>query len=181
MNEELKLKIISAAYGDCSIKDKISVWLLTKKEPDCKKLYDEYKKTARSVHMLTPEKCPAELVENAFNKVSNESSSRRTEAIAILFGRPALVSAISIALLATIIITFRATRNNDTGNYTKQEVVEAEKQVKESLAIISKVLNKTSKKIGEDILPNNVSKPIKQGIEVINQLFPKGDKNDENS
>jgi hypothetical protein len=181
MNEDMKIKIISAAYGDCNIKDKISVWLLTRKEPDYKRLYDEYRKTALSVHRLNPERCPAEIVEAAFNKVNNESALLRTAAIAVLFSRPALVSAISIALLATVIITFRATKNNDTASYTKQEVIEAEKQVKESLAIVSKVLNRTSKKIGEDILPRNVSKPIKQGIEIINQLFPKGDKNDENS
>jgi hypothetical protein len=179
MDDDIKLKIISAAYGNCSIKDKISVRHLIRSDKEYKKLFDEYRKTARSVHRLHPDICPADIADDAFTRINKGRSDGST--LLFLFSRPVLVSAISVIMLAAVIITFRATRVEKKQEYTRQEVVEAEKQVKESLAIVSRALNKTSKKIGEDILPNKVGKPIRQGIDIINQLFPKGDKNDENS
>lgn len=179
MNDDIKIKIISAAYGDCSIKERFNVWRLTRKNKEYKKLFDEYRKTALSVHRLHRDKCPDDIVNDAFTRINKGRNAGNP--MLVLFSRPVLATTISIILLAAVIITFRATRNDNNQQYTRQEVVEAEKQVRESLAIVSRALNKTSKKLGEDILPNKVSKPIKQGIEIINQLFPKGDKNDENS
>jgi len=189
MNEELKIKIISAAYRDCSLKDRVSVWLLARKDPECKALFDEYRKTAASVHNLNIDECPENIIDDTFKRLNDSPGFEKSPALASVFSRPALVTVLSIIILAAVFFTVVTTQTGIKPvpkqavqqEYSKQDVAQAEKEVKESLAIVSRVLNKTSKKIGEDILPENVGKPIKQGIEVINQLFPKGVKNDENS
>jgi hypothetical protein len=186
MNEELKLKIIAAAYKDCSLKDRMSVWLLTRKQPECKALFDEYRKTAISVHSINIEECPGDIVKDTFRRLNDSPGFNIS---GMIVSRPALVTVLSVVLLSAVYLAVITTWSPDrrtaqhitNHEYTKQEVAQAQKDVKESLAIVSRILNKTSRQIGEDILPRNVGKPIKQGIEVINQLFPKGVKNDENS
>ncbi|MFO7444880.1 MAG: hypothetical protein R6W90_00870 [Ignavibacteriaceae bacterium] len=174
-------KIISAAYGDAGLKDRLTVWLLIRKNPEYKKLYIEYRKTALSVHKIQMEECPREIVDNTLDLINDELEKAGGSTVTSLFGRPVFSAAVAAIILAAVIVTFNLIDRQAEVQYSKQEILSAEEQVKSSLAIVSKLLNQTSQKLEEEILPKNVGKPIRQGFEILNQLFPKGVESDENS
>ena len=54
IDEKLLDKIIAVAYSDAALYDRLVVWLNSKSDPEIKKLLDEYKLTAASVHSRRP-------------------------------------------------------------------------------------------------------------------------------
>lgn len=64
INEKLLNRIISVAYGDANIVDKIKINVLALRNPEIKRLLAEYKITARSIGNLEKEDCPDEILEN---------------------------------------------------------------------------------------------------------------------
>lgn len=181
MNEDIRNRIVSAAYGDVSLIEKFKIKKLIAENPEYKKLYDEFKKTAAAVHNIELEDCPDELVQNAFKLADEEGADSEGSSAKKFFGNPALAGAAAVIMLIIAVLIFNETGKVKDQQYTRAEVVQAEKQVKTSLAVIGRLLNKTSKKLEREILHEKVGKPIQQGIEIINQLFPKGEKSNENS
>ena len=69
-------------------------------------------------------------------------------------------------------------KNEYKYEYTEQEIALADKQVKESLYFVSKIFNKAQTNLTEDILTDRVAKPISEGLNIVNELFKEGDKNE---
>lgn len=191
MNEEVKYnsngrdippdvqeKLISAAYGDTGLSERIKIQLLIRKNPEYKKFYNEFHKTAQAVHKIKLYDCPEEIIEKASDLVDKEVQKSGKSVTALLFDRPVIAVFTAVILLGAALITFNITHHQiqvkDEPKYSGAEVQMAEQQVKSSFVTISRLLNKTTEKLEKDILRQKVSKPIKQGVEVINQLFPKG-------
>ena len=55
--------------------------------------------------------------------------------------------------------------------YTKAQIELAQKQFKESLAIVGKVFSSTEKKLDEDILNNQINKSLGKGFNLINDIL----------
>lgn len=180
-NEEIIDLIINAAYGSASLFQKIKVWFLIRENNELKELYNEYRSTAQSVHSLEEEQLPEYVlhkieVETETN-LSKSESSFLADLTSILFEKPQLIfvtTAIVIGLIVSSIF-FNQSRDINTAPYTAEEVQLANKQAKEALALVGKILNTTQATLTEEIIPNKVVKPINESFEYVNELLKEGD------
>jgi hypothetical protein len=181
ITEELRDKIISAAYGDAGFIDKIKIKRLAGKNPEVKSLIDEYSATADAAHSIKPEECPEVLLNSVREKIGIKREEKKSfilDLYTALFNRPiisaAAVSILVIAVVASIIFN----KNEYQYNYTQAEIALADRQVKESLYIVSKIFNKAQTNLTDEILTARVAKPISEGFNLVNDLFNEGDKNE---
>lgn len=161
MDENLINRIISAAYGDCSIWEKFRIKRIRKKNPEAERIYNSYHRAAVKVHSLKEIKCPDQVLKKAEAEIKPLNLTAG-------FLKPAAAFAIIIIAAITAIITIV---NKPEPRYTAAEVRTAEIQAKESLAFVGRLLNKTTTAVSNEILPEKVSKPVKKGFNIINNLL----------
>ena len=75
MDENILDKIISVAYKDASLKDRINVYFLAKKNPEVKKLLTEYRETAGNARKVPMEECPDSVITSLEIKTGKEKKS----------------------------------------------------------------------------------------------------------
>ncbi len=176
ISEQLLDKIISVAYGDAGLFDKITVWIKAKTDPEVKNLLNEYSVTAESIHRLSQEDLPAE-IENAIRKkvgVTNnreKPQSQLSYAFISFFAKPAYPAA-AIGLIVAVIISFMLFKQPAASHtYTKAEIELAQKQLEKSFAIIGKVFEDTEKQLDDEVLSKRVSKPLSKELKFLNDYF----------
>jgi hypothetical protein len=162
MDEKLLNKIISAAYEDGSMIGKRKIKKIIRTDPEAERIYTSFKEVADKVHDLPERKCPDEVLWRAEEKIDLTEVRRSS------FLKPA--AAFAVILIAAVVALFSLI-NKEKQTYSHQEILAAEVQAKESLALVSRILNKTTSTLGNDILPDKVSKPVKKGLNIINNLF----------
>jgi len=164
-------KIISAAYGDSGIWDKIKIYRDAKRYPEVKKLLDEYRATSDEVKNFANVKCPDDLLNKAEKEIFN--SERKPANFSMVFRKPVFSSAaLVIILVIAALLIFK--QPNHENKYSKAEVLTAELQVKESLGLVGKIFKKTQNTISYDVLDKQVVPPIKKGMNVVNNLLNGG-------
>ncbi len=175
IDEKLIDSIICVAYGDASLAEKIRVYFISLRNPRVKELLEEYKTTAGAVHYYRNMECPREVILSAKNKIRSEETAGRekTKYAGFAFARPLLTTASALILIA--IISFFVLRKPPVKQqYSKAEVLKAEQQVKESLAIVGRVFRSTENTLTQDVLEKQVTPPIKKSINIINNLLNGG-------
>ena len=181
ITEELRDKIISAAYGDASFIDSMKIKKLVRKNSEVKNLFDEYSATANAAHSIKLEKCPDELLNSVRQKIGVTKEDKRSFAFDLytaLFTRPIISAAAASILVIAIVTSIIFNKNEYQYNYTPEEIALADKQVKESLYFVSKIFNKAQTNLTDEILTARVAKPISKGFNIVNDLFIEGDKNE---
>ncbi|MHB1688071.1 MAG: hypothetical protein ACYCVH_11940 [Ignavibacteriaceae bacterium] len=169
-------KIITVAYGDGNLFDKIEVYLKAYSNPSVKKLLNEYKLTSKAVESIYKEYLPNDILKTVQKKVNieeNKLDSFFSGAFKFLVFKPMYsVAAVIIILSISTFLLVRQPKPEKT--YSKVEVELAEKQVKESFALVGKILAKTQNKVTNEIIGKEVVRPIQKGTAVINNLFNGG-------
>ena len=169
-------KIISVAYSDAGIFDRLIVYRDSKIYPEVKKLLEEYRLTADEVMNIANQKCPDKLVINIDSKIKKESLNSRRNIpgrYSIIFRKPVFSSAaLVIILVIAALIIFR--QPNPEQKYSKAEILTAEMQVKQSLGLVGKIFKKTQNTISYDVLDKQVVPPITRGMNVVNNLLNGG-------
>lgn len=181
INEQLHDKIISAAYGDARIVDKIKIYLLAKKYLEVRSLFDEYRSTSKAVRSIEKEFMPEELLNNIKLQTGIKEPQRNSfffDFYSFVFTRPA-VSAFAAAVFIIIVITSAFIKGPDlSSQYSQEEIALANKQARQAFAIIGKVFNQTEKTLKNDILAKRVGQPINEGLNMVNNLFNEENKNE---
>jgi hypothetical protein len=174
IDDNLLNRIISAAYGDSNFIEKFRIYLLAAKNKEVKKLLHEYRVTAKAVRRLEPEKCPEEIIEklNSNSRNADRFPAAVSNFIYPFIYKPA-VSALTAVLVISVIIFFLFKPSN-RNEYSDHQVRLAEKQVKESLVLVNRVFERTAFKVENDILRDQVAKPVNKGVSTINDLFKGG-------
>lgn len=172
--------IISVAYGDCTFAERVKLWFLLKKSPGLKTLFEEYKTTADKVKNLSVTEYENASFLNEFVKPKiNLFDDSPVEKTASLFIRkPFAFSSAVVLTVAAITLGIIFNKPLNSPQYSEEEIARANMQVKESLALIGTVLNKTQNTIEEEIFSKRVAKPINKGINTVNNLFSNGGKNE---
>ncbi|PKL87057.1 MAG: hypothetical protein CVV23_17325 [Ignavibacteriae bacterium HGW-Ignavibacteriae-2] len=171
LSEEIEDLIIKTAYKDSNIWEWIKLKILSAGNDEIKKLWDEYRSTAESVHSIEPEKCPENIIKNLSIESFSEKPSLIRDLYTAIFVKP-IFTAAAITILTAVIITSVILKNNyEYEGYKKAEVELAERQTQYALSVIGKVFKSTKRTLVDDIIPVKVSKPINQGIETVNKLF----------
>lgn len=174
LNDALKKKIISVAYGDANILDRIYILRLARSHKNIKNELDEYKRTAELVHSLE-EQCPEELIAKLkLNKypVPKSKSSILTDFISIIINKPVASAFVTGALLITVVLSVIINRPAQR-QYGHTEIQKANEEARYALQLIGNIMNNTKEKLEKEIITEHVVKPIGQGIEIVNKLLKK--------
>ena len=163
IDEEILDKIIAVAYKDAPVTDRIRIYLLAKKNPEVKKILNEYRQTAGNVKKIPLEECPDSVIKSLETKTGKENKS--------FIIKPAYAFAITVLVLSTLVFVLLNQNKEKEQVYSKAEIENAELQVKTSLAILNKVFKKTENLIREDILPKRVGKPVHKSLSIINEVL----------
>jgi hypothetical protein len=172
---ELEERIIAVAYGDCSIIDRIRIRWLSFRDQRIKNLLKEYRSTAHAVHSIREHELPQrvhslmeriDLVKNAEKRISFSFFNVHP-------GYAMMVTVIGILCLA-LIAYVTLFQEEPSPKYTTAEIDLAQKQVRESLEIVAKVLRKTEIDLDGEILTTKVSVPLNKGLTIVRDYVTGG-------
>ena len=167
INENTLNKIIRTAYRDASYAEKIEIFAKMFLIKEIKNIYSEYRLTAKEVHSIKLENIEL----NNLHIKDKKSINNFTKIISFVLLRPITVTFTSIVLVFGVVTMFMILDKNKEIYYTQAEILQANHDIKYSLAIIGKVFNETEKRLKEDIVNNKIRKPINIGFEIINALY----------
>lgn len=174
ISDELLEKIISVAYGNASILETYQVKRLIRGDENLKKIFDDYRNTAKMVHSIKIKKFEKEL--NFVVDSNNPKKKRKSlldEIYSLFLGKPFVYSAAVSVLIISIIFSIFSNRELTFNGYTTAEVEQANRESKQAIMIVANLFTKTGKTLKTDILYKEVSKPINEGINTVNNLFKK--------
>jgi len=160
-------KIIKTAYGDSSFIVRIEIYFKMIISKKIKNLFLDYRYTAKAVHTIKLENIE---LQNLPNKEKKENNII-TKFISLITLKPINISYVSIVLLLGVVGIFLLVNRSSDVNYTNAQLLQSEKELKYSLAIVGKIFSETEKKLNEDIVNNKIRRPIKIGFETINKLY----------
>ncbi len=175
VSEELLDRIISVAYGSASFLEKRRIEKLASENETIQELVNEYKNTANAAHSIQKEEYKGKL---KIQTISDSNLSIFDDIYQILIGKPLVSAAATILLIFAITFSLFNNRELTYEGYTLAEVQKANYESKQALLIVNKIFSKTKKQLTEDILINEVSKPIKEGMNTVNKLFIKEKRNE---
>jgi len=167
IEEKILDQIINAAYGDATIMQKISLYVKMLSNKELKIVYNDYKLTAQQVHKIKLEETELDIgiISNTISRITS-----------FVFAKPLNVSFASLALLLAAVTFFLMLNKNSGVNYTQSEMMQAELDMKYSLAIVGKVFTSAENRLNKEIIDDKIRRPIKKGFQTINTLYNKKDK-----
>ena len=176
IDEKLLDKIIAVAYGDAGLYDRLIVWMNSKNNPEIKKLLDEYKLTASSIHSIDEKKLPKANLKSVYHKIGQREKTKPTVPFIYSFihsfaSKP-LLSASTVGIIIITIVSVLLFYNPlPEQKYTKAEIELAQQQLGESLAIVNKVFQNTEKTLDAEVISKHVSKHLNKGLIYLNDYL----------
>lgn len=180
IDDKLLNKIISAAYGDAGPGDRFYVYLKTRKDPEMKKIYNEYKAVARLVGKIKELECPSDIRKlNSMPKAEMEKEhSFAYDLYSVLFVKPVWTFSVVIIFISVVALSVVFRKNEIQRTYSQKEIALADKQATQALKMVGDILNRTKSTVVREILPEKVSKPLNKGINVVKDLINEENKNE---
>lgn len=164
ISEEYLDKIISVAYGDAGLINRIKIFFNARSNAEVKKILEEYRETAREVHQMALEKFEKEIPVNG-PKVNNWLLTYFN----LFFRRPVLSTAMALMIIAGVTGYLIINNNNSSiDGYSKTELAIAENQAKESFAIVASIMDKTEDKLKNEVFKEKINKPLKKTVTIVN-------------
>jgi hypothetical protein len=182
MEEKLLNRIISVAYNDASLLEKVRIYKLAEKNKKVKAVLTEYKKAAKITHSFDLDYCPDEIIDSVTSGSNINQPKEKSlffDLYSFIFRQPAVSAAILSVIILALVSTFVFQRPEIHNQYTKGEIETADKQVKHSLALIAGVFKKTTTTVEKDVLTERVSKPIWESLILVNDYL-QGENRNEN-
>jgi len=168
MNENLKDKIIRVAYNDASIREKVEVFFYIKKNAEARKIFDDYRKTAKAVHAISKNPMPTKVVNKlnkiVIEKIKSDRGSRK-------FTSPVFALTLSVLLIAIFTFTFLKKNTNYYDGYDQATVETASEQTLASLKMVAQIFSQTKKIVIGEVLIKKVSKPIHNGFTKVEKIL----------
>jgi len=176
LNEELHTKIISVAYGESSLAEKIQVLRAASKNKTIRDLLNSYTQTANAAKQIREEECPEEILNNnaEIQKIisSNRNSRFMQDLYSILFARPLVSAVASFVIVAAIVVSLIVNKPIQYSyKYSNAEIVNADQKARLALLIIGKIFKDTQTNLQNEILRDMVAKPINNGIGIVNNIL----------
>ncbi len=160
INQKLIDKIVNVAYGDASITERMIVNWKASRTDEVRKILEEYKATAISVHNMERENLPEYVIESVRKRIEfeNESENLISKIYFALFKKPIFSAAVVGIFVLALISMFLFRQPAETPKYSNAEIELAQQQLGESIAIINEVFNKAEQKLDKEIINDRVSK-----------------------
>jgi len=173
LNPVLIDKIINVAYGDASFFERMIVNWKASRISEIRKVLEEYKATANSVHDVRKEELPEYVIESVHRRIEfeNESENLISKIYFALFSKPIFSAAVVSIIALAIISIFLFRQTAEIPKYSKTEIELAQQQLGESIAIVNKVFNKAEQKLDKEILNKRVSIQLNKGLNLVNEYL----------
>ena len=173
INSKLIDKIINVAYGDASITERMIVNWKAARYDEVRKVLEEYKATANSVHNIKKGELPEYVVESVRRRIEfeNESENLISKIYFALFAKPIFSAAVVSIFVLAIISMFLFRQPAETPKYSKAEIELAQRQLGKSIAILNKVFYKAEQKLDKEIINDRVSKQLNKGLNLVNEYL----------
>ena len=168
MNEKIKDKIIRAAYKDASIREKVEVFFLRKKDAEARKIFNGFRKTAESVHSLSRNKMP-DKVKNKLDKIVVEKI--KSDRIERKITSPVFAVMLSVLLIAVFTFTFLKKNTNYYNGYDQATVETASEQTLASLKMVAQIFSQTKRLVVNEVLTKKVANPIHKGFTEVEKIL----------
>jgi len=178
MTDKLINKIISVAYGDANIFDIIHIKILAIKNREVSKLLNEYKATACEVRTLKEEVLPEEIMNKVAARIGAKTENKTNftnDILSLFITRPIITSAAALILILSLVTTMFILRQNNDTLYTQEEIEKAGLQTKQVFETISEIFSKTENYVKENVLKENVAKPMTKSFNKITKAIKEGD------
>lgn len=169
----MKRRIISVAYGDAPLTDRLIVLLASLRNPDIKSELKTYRETAKTVHSLGEESCPEEVLNGLKKrniKVRMKDQTFLSDLAAIIINKP-FASALTTVIFITVVAAAIIFNRPEERTFTRQEIVAADKQARYALQLIGSIMSQTEQTLKKEILSDRVASPIRQGIDIVNSFI----------
>lgn len=163
MNTSCKIDedvLIQYAFGELSWLQKIDVARHIKACSACRQIVEEYTLLHRSFKGAEAFSCPELAVESIR---PNQPSRRKAYYWRFAF------AAVVIALFAIGIS--KIDRTSASADYSQADVRQAQNDARTALNVLSRVMGKTGREVGEDVLPQQVAEPLKKSISTLKPLL----------
>lgn len=175
-DQKLIDRIIKVAYRDAGIIEWIYIRFRALTDNEINSLLEEYKKTAAAIHNLKQEDVPTQILEKV-KDYKNSYNQRKSFLHIISFGffylwNKKAISATVLGILIAMTILFILLREPaQPSKYSKAEIELAEKQLKQSLAIVGKAFQKAENDFSNEILNKQVNKNLNRGYYLVNNIL----------
>ena len=176
LDQKLIDKTIKVAYGDAGIVDWLYIRFKALTNNEIKSLISEYKETAIAVHNLQQEDAAEHIIKRV-KDYTNSYNPRKSFLSGISYGLitlwnkkaiPATVFGVIILITVSLLILREPTQ---TPKYSKAEIELAEKQLKQSLAIVGKAFQSAEQSFSEEVLNNQINKKLNRGYYLVNNIL----------
>lgn len=181
MDENLINRIISAAYKDSSVWQRLLIMWKAERDPKVKELYLEYKRTAGMLHRYKEEPCPESLIRRAEELTiheENRSHSFLLDLYEALFSKPVWSAAMLAVIVSVISVSIYLRQNEQPRPYSQKEIAAANEQASMVLKMVGNILSRTKSTVMNEILPEKVSRPINKSLTVVKNLIDKENTNE---
>jgi len=184
LSEEIQNKIISAAYGDAALWDKIRVLRIISKNPEAKKLYASFMLTAAEVKQIKEDEYKNDFVSRLTREnvpATKDVNSITFDFLSIVFTRPIISFAVGMFLLTFIALSVFLNKpvQRNSNEINEAEIQKAGEQAKYAFEIVDNIFKQTNSTLQKEILEEKVAKPIKESVGLVNNIL-KGEKNETN-
>lgn len=176
MDEKLLNRIISAAYKDAPLRERFFIKWMAARDPEVKRLYQEYKTTAHQVHRLEEEACPESVISRVEKLTLHEENKKHSFLLDIygaVFTKPLWSAAMVLVIVSAVSLSIFLRQNEQPRPYTQKEIALANQQASETLKMVGSILNETKSTVIKEILPEKVSKPLNEGLSAVGNLINK--------
>jgi len=179
LEQKLTDKIIKVAYGDAGIADRIYIYLKTATKKEIRKLLGEYQRTARAVHNVKLEDTPVHLIDSvkSYTEVKEQRdsiTSKLSYGFFTLLGKRAIPATV-LGIVLFLIVSFFVFRTPAPVNkYSKAEIELAEKQFRQSMAIVGEAFQNAGKSFSNEVLNKQVNKNLNRGYYLVNNILTGG-------
>lgn len=169
----MKRRIISVAYGDAALTDRLIVFFGSIVNPEIKSELKAYRETAKTVRSLGEESCPDEVLNRLKKRnipVRMKDQAFLSDLAAIIINKP-FASALTTLIFITVVATAIIFNRPEERTFTRQEILAADKQARYALQLIGSIMSQTEQTLKKEILSDRVASPIRRGIDIVNSLI----------
>jgi anti-sigma factor RsiW len=139
----------------------------------CQQQLQEHRNVSLQVHTLPIQSCPDYVIDRVMQRTQQARRtkniwSRLEVSLNPLFNwRLATGFAVAAAVVLCLVLWPRSREESvQPHQYTPEEVAQAKLDVERALGYFAEVLNRTQKTIEEEVVPEQVVKPLKKGLHV---------------
>jgi len=176
IDQKLIDKIISVAYGDAGLFERFYVLWKASIDKEIKNLFDEFKLTVKTVRKLKKEEVSDPLIKLINNNTTGGVQSKSFISFISKFFYNILgnraIPATALGLILVIAASFLIFKEpSQQRKYSKVEIELAEKQFKQTLAIVGRAFENAEKSFSLEILDKQVNKKLNKGYYLVNNIL----------